>query len=380
MRHLDDGALRRLIDEPLAAGETERHHLAECPTCLERSRNLKQIATAAAGLLSVAETEPNAAAALGTLRGRLSLAPSPQRALARLGVSFRPLVRPAMVAAAMLLVTAVGVAATPSLLPFFQSGQVTAVPVSVPDRGMIAGLPDLSNYGTVEVVTQGENASVLTAAEAKQLTGLTPPAAPADYAGKQVTYQVIGKSVATFTFSAEKARAAALAAGKPAPDFSKVPGIDRTKLTVTLGPAVAAVFGTIDKKSDLGNLPLVIAVSEAPQVTSSGASVKELENFLIAQPGIAGNPELIAQIRSIGDPLAAGDLVIPVPANLATSKPALVNGARGVMISEKTGLVRAVVWQKNEAAKGEKEHFRIYAVAGHFDAEQILSLATSLKG
>ena len=376
MRHLDDGALRRLIDEPLAAEARDREHLDGCPGCQRRSRAVADDASAVGALLApTPEPPPDLGRALAAVSARFVVAPAPRRALARWSFSLRPLLRPALVAAAMLLIAALGVAATPSLVTIFEPHQVTAVPVKPPEHATFAGLPDLSSYGTMEVIQRGESATVLSAAEAASLSGLTPPAAPADYAGQPATYQVIGKSEASFTFSADKARAAALAAGKPAPDFSRVRGIDRTKLTVTLGPAVAVVYGKVDKNTTLNNLPLITAISAAPVVTSTGASVKELENFLVSQPGIAGNADLVGQIRAIGDPLAQGSLPLPIPADMATSDKVSVNGANGVMVTEKSGLVRAVVWERQDAASGK---WRIYAVAGHFDAVTIQTLARQL--
>lgn len=376
MRHLDDGALRRLIDEPLAADGRDREHLDGCPGCLERSRALAAGAAAVRSLL-VPRSEPrlDLNAALAAVSGDRPMAAAHRRAIARWTLSLRPLARPLLLSAALLLIAAVGVAATPSLVTIFEPHQVTAVPVSRPEQATFAGLPDLSSYGTVEVVQRPESSTVLTAAEAATLSGLTPPAAPPEYAGQPATYQVIGRSEATFTFSAEKAKAAALAAGKPAPDFSRVKGIDRTKLTITIGPALAVIYGKVDKNTSLRNLPLVAAVSNAPVVTSTGASLKELEDFLVSQPGIAGNADLISQIRAIGDPLAQGSLPLPIPVEMARSEKVSVNGAAGVMITEKSEMVRAVVWERRDAASSR---WRIYAVAGHFDADTIQSLARQL--
>ncbi|MDQ6919114.1 MAG: hypothetical protein M3Z98_07120, partial [Candidatus Dormibacteraeota bacterium] len=260
--------------------------------------------------------------------------------------------------------------ATPSLVTIFGGNQnqtIKAVTVTPPTEGSVAGLPDLSQYGTTKVLEQGTTQTVLTAAEATTLSGLTPPRAPADFAGQTVTYTVIGESKVRFTFDEAKARAAATAAGKPAPVFPA--GINGTTLTVTVGPAVGEVFGTISKSTDLSNLPLIAGVARPPVVTSTGASAAELENFLIQQPGIAGNATLVAEIKAIGDPLASGNLVIPVPANLATSKPETVNTSSGVLIAENTGMVKGLVWEKNGI---------VYAVGGHFDEGQLLAIANGI--
>jgi len=365
MRHLGDGELRRLIDEPLAAAEADRLHLEGCDGCRSRHELLAGEAAAASALLAVPAHEPDTAAALNRVRAKVQVAPAPRRAWAAFSWTAPRYIRPLALATALVVIGALAVAASPSVLTVFNPNQgVKTVTVNPPANVDVAGLPDLSQYGTMNVVTKGTTQVVLTAAEAQQQIGLTPPAAPASYAGQNVTYTVIGKSVVTFTFDAAKAAAAAKAAGKPAPVFP--PGIDGTTLTVTVGPAMAEVFGTVDKNTSLTNLPLIEGVAKTPLVTSTGVSASELESFLVAQPGIASNPALVAQIKAIGDPLAAGNLVIPVPANLATSTPETIHGNSAVMITDNTSVVRAVVWEQSGL---------VYAVAGHLDEGQIIAIA-----
>ena len=374
MGHLGDGALRRMIDEPLAVSEADRRHLESCAGCAERSERLAGEAKLASALLAAPAFEPDAQAALARVRNLAAVAPAPRRAWARLSWSLPRMARPLALAMALVVLGGTTVYATPSLLTIFGGNQdqtiqtVSVTPPSGDTTGALAGLPDLSQYGTVTVLEKGTTQTVLTAAEATSASkGLVPPAAPADYSGKTVTYTVVGESKVSFKFDKAKATAAAAAAGKPAPVFPA--GIDGTTLTVTLGPAVAEVFGTLDKNTDLTNLPLLAGVAKAPVVTSTGVSAKELESFLVQQPGIAGNPTLVAQIKAIGDPLAAGNLVIPIPANLATSTPTTVKGTPGVLIADKTGTVKALVWEKLNI---------VYAVGGHFNDSQLLALANGV--
>ena len=373
MGHLADGALRRLIDEPLAANEADRQHLEGCAGCRARSERLASEAGLAATLLAVPGFEPDTTGALARIHNlagaQLAAASAPRRAWAHWTWSAPRYGRPLALVVALAVVGASFVAAKPSVLTIFNPNQgVKTVTVAQPSEGDVAGLPDLSKYGTSKVIEKGTTQTVLTAAEAKQLSGLTPPAAPADFAGKTVTYTVVGRSVVSFTFNAALARQAAAAAGKPAPVFPA--GIDGTTLTITGGPAVAEVFGTIDKSTSLSNLPLVEGVATPPVVTSNGVSAAELESFLIQQPGIAGNASLIAQIKAIGDPLASGNLVIPIPAGLATSSPeTLRGGVSGVLIADNTGTVKAVVWERNGL---------VYAVGGHFDEGQLVGFANGI--
>jgi hypothetical protein len=369
--HLSDGALRRMIDEPLAASEADRRHLESCTGCGERSERLANEARLASALLAVPGFEPDSATALARVNNLAAVAPAPRRAWARLRWSMPRASRPLALVGALAVLGLISISATPSILTIFQvtpNSGVTTVPITQPAEGAVAGLPDLSQYGTTKVLEQGTTQTVLTAAEATQLTGLTPPAAPADYAGKTVTYTVIGESKVSFTFDKAKATAAAAAAGKPAPVFPA--GIDGTTVTVTVGPAVGELFGTISKSTDLSNLPLIAGAAKPPVVVSNGVSANELESFLVQQPGIAGNATLVAEIKAIGDPLASGNLVIPIPANLATSKPETVNGSSGVLIADNTGMAKGLVWEQNGI---------VYAVGGHFDEQQLLGIANGIK-
>ena len=368
MRHLDEGALRRLIDEPLAATEADRRHLEGCPDCRVRSEGLAGEAGLAASLLAVPSFEPDAVGALTRVRNLAAVAPAPRRAWARWSWTAPRFARPLVLLTAVVVAGALAIGASPSVLTIFNPTQgVKTVTVTAPDEGTIAGLPDLSQYGTMTVVEKGTTQTVLTAAEAQQLSGLTAPPAPAEYRGGTVTYTVVGKSIGTFTFDEAKAKAAAAAAGKPAPVFPA--GIDGTILTVTIGPALGEVFGTIDKNTTLSNLPLIAGVARAPLVTSNGVSAAELESFLLQQPDIAGNPTLVAEIKAIGEPLAAGNLVIPIPANLATSTPETINGNSGVLIADNTGMAKGLIWERNGL---------VYAVGGHFDEQQLLGIASGI--
>ena len=367
MGHLGDGALRRMIDEPLASAEADRRHLEGCSPCQERKARIAGEADTASLLLAIPSFEPDTAAALARVHNLAEVAPAPRRAWARWSWKAPRLARPLVLALALVTVVGGGSAAlSQGLTTIANPNQgVKTVTVSPPSEGSVAELPDLSKYGTTRVIKQGTTQTVLTADEATRLTGLTPPSVPAQYNTGTVTYTVVGQSVVSFTFNEAMAKQAAADAGKPAPVFPK--GIDGSTITVTVGPAVGEVFGVVDPKNiSLANLPLVAGVATPPLVQSTGVTYQQLEDFLVQQPGIAGNADLVAQIKAIGDPLASGSLVIPVPAKYATSTPETVNGNSGVLIADNTGMVKGLVWEQDKL---------IYAVGGHFDEQQLLGIA-----
>jgi len=58
MRHLDDGALRRLYDEPGALAAADQAHLAACARCRDTYAHVAADARAAASLLAATATPP----------------------------------------------------------------------------------------------------------------------------------------------------------------------------------------------------------------------------------------------------------------------------------------------------------------------------------
>jgi hypothetical protein len=138
-----------------------------------------------------------------------------------------------------------------------------------------------------------------------------------------------------------------------------------------MGPALVEIYGNLGagSASSAGqmNLPqLIVAESKTPVVTSTGVTVKELENYLLAQPGIS--PQLAADIRAIGDPTTT--LPIPVPIEFATSANVTVQGVHGVALGDNTGLGSAVVWIK---------HGDVFLVGGTLKQTQVVNIANHLS-
>ncbi len=106
--------------------------------------------------------------------------------------------------------------------------------------------------------------------------------------------------------------------------------------------------------------PFILAVTP---VESTGASAKQLEDYLLSQPGVP--PDLAAQIRAIKDPSTT--LPVPIPAGLATTKSVSINGVSGLLID--AGIASGVVWEKGNV---------IYAVGGQLTPDQVIALASSL--
>ena len=108
---------------------------------------------------------------------------------------------------------------------------------------------------------------------------------------------------------------------------------------------------------------LAVAEVQGPTVSSSGAELGTLENYLLSQPGIS--PALAAQIRGIADP--SSTLPIPVPAG-ATSSAVDLNGHSAVVLAA-GGEGSAVIWADNG---------RLFAVLGQASASDLLDVARQI--
>lgn len=368
MRHLSDGLLRRVIDDPLILGAADRRHFEGCDVCQARFAAIAGDHQAIVQMLASPTPPVDPGAGLLALeeRGiqrRAPLPPVVRTLAARVQINRAPVIRTLAAAAiaAALVVGMVATGAASNLLTIFEPKQVTAVPVTVTE---LQGLPDLSAYGTIKVIAQPELQSVADAQAAAvqaHLRVLQPAALPATVTGSP-GFAVLSQGSGSFTFSAARARATAQREGKPLPAMPA--NIDGSSLYLTIGPAVIESFGA---GATEGQMPsLVIAQAWVPTVQSTGVSVRQLEDYLLAQPGIS--PQLAAQIRAIGDP--SQTLPIPIPVSLATSHPVRVQGVQGLAIGDATGLGSAVVWVKDGV---------VYAVGGTLTEDQVLQVANALR-
>lgn len=364
MAHLNEGTLRRMLDDPDAITEPEREHFASCGECKTRQEALAADAREAAALL----TAPAASFDAGAAYKRFAARPERPRFGFRLPI-LRPAGRAMVAALALVVLVAVAVTASVNVAQIFQPQAVQAVPVSVAD---LQSLPDLAAYGDFKWTNQPDIQLGITRAQAEKVAGFAAPSAgslPAGVSAGNVTYGAIPVATATFTFSAAKAEAAAAAQGKKVPAMPA--GMDGSTLTMGMGPAIVVIYGDVNQGSTTDpsqiKLPqLIIAESKAPTVSSTGVSSRELEDYLLAQPGIS--PGLAADIRAVADPTKT--LPVPVPVQFATSSNVTVQGRQGVALGDNTGVGAAVIWIKNG---------NVFFVGGSLKKDEAVATGNSLS-
>jgi hypothetical protein len=354
-----------MVDDPDARAASDARHLEGCSECRSRYRAVADDARSTTKLLAVPDVKVDVARAFD----RVQSAPEAQPRFGFRLPMLPPISRPmsialvAAVAAVALLATVIAQDSN-----FFAPTTVTAVPVTVAD---MQSLTQLSAYGTVTWTTEPQLQIVTTPAEAAAISGLQPPVVAKLPAGvsSTVTYAAMPQAVAVFTFSADKAAAAAASTNKALPRLPA--GMDGARLTVTVGPAVGEIYGSLKQSSgsDLSqaNLPqLVVGKSTAPSATSTQVSVKQLEDYLLSLPGIS--PQLAAAIKAVNDPSTT--LPIPIPVQYATSSKVQVQGVQGIALGDNTGIGSAVIWVK---------HGLVYAVAGTIKQSDAIEIANNLK-
>jgi hypothetical protein len=388
MHHLDDGTLRRIVDEPLSVSTAAQRHVGHCSQCRARCESIRGEARFVSDVLRGTGDVADAHGAYARFL-RLSATSSPKRALtlrdrwadfylARGRTYAAPVGATLAAAAAVLLLafTPIGTLAQ-SFLTIFEPKQFVAIDVS---KGELQYLPDLQSFGTMIQHGAPAHREVANPMQAARLSGLPvrlptwiPPSVP-----RTVHYTVAARATASFRFSAAKAQAFAASAHQTVPPMP--PGMDGSVLGLQVGPMVVIVYGAMprstqssqraghgDDGGDVGDLPaLAIVESAAPRVSSSGASARDIETYLLQMPGVS--PQLADEIRAIGDPSTT--MPIPVPVDKAYSQNVTVDGTAGLAVGDNTGVGGMIVWQKNGI---------VYGVGGALPQRQLMEVAQSLR-
>lgn len=357
MKHLDEGALRRLYDDPLAVGEPDRAHFAGCDECSRRFDAVASDARRAAASLEVSAPALDVDAALARQRaGRQDSAPV---LTMRRRLPWRPAVAAGVAVAAILALTVSG--AAQQLVTVMQPSNVTVVPVTMSE---LQAMPDLYQFGTVSWSGNPNLTQVADAAAASTAAGFPAPAvdaASADVPGS-IAYGVLGRSTATFTFSAAKAQAWADAHNVTLPAMPA--GMDGSSLEVTFGPGIVEMYGGFTGSER--SLPkLAVGKMTAPLVQSTGPTVLQIEDYLVSIPGFP--PDLAAQLKALGDPTTT--LPLPVPVDRASSAQVDINGVSGVALGDDTGLGAGAIWVTGGY---------VYGVAGTQSQDTVVQIARSL--
>ena len=368
MRHVPDGVLRRLLDEPLAVPDDARRHVAACGRCRASSAEAAENAATASRLLWAPPPDIETSIAWARMQHQLAgpvLAQHPAISIPR-----RPGRRVlnasvgtgAAVTAGLALT---GVAAAATLTTVFAPTHVQTVPVNSGDlRAVVSllgagvapahgGLLPASGsqqlpFGTLRWTSAGHGRQVSSIAEASALTHLpfTAPATLPTGVGQVSAVYVQPMATATVVISRNAS-----------------PSVRGTSLAVSGGPAMLVQYGGQAGGASLTTLGIL--TMRRPVATSTGATTSQLENFLLSRPGIPA--DLVRQIKLLGNLTSV--LPVPVPPG-ATSEQVRIGAWPGVLITAESGAASAVIWEGHDGL--------VHVVAGLLDRKDILDVARQL--
>jgi hypothetical protein len=360
--------LRRLDDEPLAVPDRVTDHLDRCERCTARRAEIALDTERAAELLSAPQLVPDIDVAWARIQR--DLAPGPDQAgrprptpvLGRRAARFpRISLRAALIIGAVGVIVA-GTAAAATVTTIFAPTHVAPVSVSQRDLHAIADLTGLGNaqsaggfatqrgsrtlgFGTV-TWSSGAAHTVRSLAQASADGGFAvtlPAHLPAGVGGvRQFVFQPGVK--ATVSFNAKAANVA------------------NSSVTIEAGPAVVAEYSGASRTD---GPTLAVATMRRPTAQATGASLSEIEAFLLSRPGIP--PQMAEEIRLLGDLRTI--LPVPVPPGASVSS-VQVGGWPGVLLADASNAAAGVVWEDGQGL--------LHGVVGILDPQDVMNVANQL--
>jgi hypothetical protein len=366
MSHVTSPVLRRLQDEPLAVPDAARRHLAQCPRCQARTSRLAQSAALAARVLAAPADRPGTDQAWSRLQARLAGDAASRAASRPVRV---PRARPRLAGlsvgtgtAVVVGVVAAGTGAAVALTTVYAPDHVAPVKVTQSDFRAVStiagiggtqvtdGLPAAGHeqlpFGDLTWTSAAKASQVPSVAAARAQTSL-PLSLPGTLpAGVGALRQVVVQPAVTVTI-----RFSASAGG----------GVGGSTLVITGGPGAILQYGGATAKAGLTTL--VIADMRRPVATSTGASTRQLQDFLLAQRDMPAG--LAAELRALGTTA----LPVPVPAGV-DEQHVTVGGSAGVLLADPTGVAAGVIWESRDGI--------VHGVGGLLSREDALNVARQL--
>lgn len=376
MRHVPDGVLRRLEDEPFSVADSTANHVAGCRRCRARHQQIASTASGAHRWLSGPQLVPNVDDAWLRFRRALPANEQPTGVAAtstrhrgalrrRRGALAHPTTKVAVAGGLAGVVLAGGVAAAASFTPIFSPTRVAPLPVTRSDIRAVSDVLGLANgsslggfdtpngsrafrFGTLQWSSTGESQTVSSAARAEALSGLSVPS-PAHLpagVGQPLRYLVQRRVTATIDFNASAGNLAG------------------TTVTMQLGPAVAVAYGSRTSQSEIPSL--AIATIARPSATSSKATLRQIESFLLSRPGIPS--QLAEEVRFFG----GGSTVLPIPAPPGTTSHSVHVGRwPAVAVVAGSSAASALVWEDGSG--------QVHVIAGLVNEQSLLNVANQIN-
>lgn len=363
MRHIPDGVLRRLDDEPLAIPDRVTDHLDTCERCSSRRVEIARDTELAARLLAAPQLVPDLDAGWARIVRDLDRPPERRATpvLPRRPRLPRVSVRAGVAIGAVGMVVA-GTAAAATFTTIFDPTHVAPVSLDGNDLRAIADFTGLGDGNGIGGLTTPNGSSTLRFGRLTWSSGAPEPATSRAQASAQAGFPValpthlpvgIGH-IQKFAFQ-PRVRATVT--------FNSTAGsLAGSSVTVDAGPAVVAEYS-----GATGGVPaLAVMTMRGPTAESTGTSMSQIRAYLLHQPNIP--PELAEEIRLLGDLRTTLPVPVPSGANVHSLR---VNGSPGVLLADSSNAASAVIW--------EDSHHLLHAVVGLLDSHDVLNVAQQLS-
>ena len=344
-----------MLDEPETFTPGQREHVAACAHCSAQLQELTANKVAVEQALR-GNAPVDAAAAFSRIRDAAVTTARPAWHRSAAGLAA------AAAIALALIFTPLGTLAR-SFLTIFEPQQFTPLRIThaeIEQMRSTHGLLQADEIGTQRVLSAPKRTTYASMAAAQphlDFTPLVPSVVPADLRGTSV-YRVTTPETVTFTFSAAKARAFAARSHRSLPPMPA--GLDGTTIRFASGDVLEMRVGSQKKAY------VEIVQAHAPKVTSSGASLQTLEQYVLAMPNV---PRALAdEIRALGD--LQNTVPVPVVIDKQTARHVTIDGADALAVGDNTGVGAGVMWQKRGM---------VYVVGGPLRMDDVLSIANGLK-
>lgn len=395
MNHYAEGELRTLLDE--GGLDEARRHAAACTRCartLDRVQSAAGLAGARLTVLDGATADvpvANPSVALQRFKNRTGVGSDARIREGNAGMSefgkrrFRPIWAGGALALALvaaLLATPVRSAAV-GLFDIFRVERFAAIaidpsqaPFNMDTEGMARKMaaqgrlgerqlrdgekPDPNVFGTYSGPMKPEAPKRVASLEAaKAVVGYEPAVAGDAVAGRKLSQIYASEGVAaSYTFDTAKIRAALKAKGVRSP--LPVPEqIDGKTFTLRTSDGVWMQYGAEERS-------VVFAQGPSPELEiPQGVNMDYLRQDFLSIPGLP--QDLVSQVKEIED--WEHTLVVPLPPN-GKSREVKIDGAEGLLISDKTGEYNAVLWQRDGS---------LYALGGKLSQDAVLDEARDIE-
>jgi hypothetical protein len=368
VRHIPDGVLRRLDDEPLAIPDRVTDHLASCGHCDTRRLEIAGDADHAAQRLSGPQPVPDVDIAWARLQRELESQPTGGAARRS-----QPRVRPRRVwfprvslrsglALGAIGIVVAGTAAAATLTTIFAPTHLAPVSLSQSDLGAVAAVTGLGDSHAVGGFAAPNGSSRLrfgtitwSSATAHPTSSLARATAEAGFPVSLPAHLPAGVGAVQRLIVQPRVTAAVIF-------NSAAASLAGSSVTVDAGPAVVAQY-TGTSGADVPTL--AVATMRRPTAQSTGANLREIEAFLLGQPGIP--PQLAEEIRLLGD--LRTTLPVPVPSG-ASARSVQVDGRPGILLADSSNAAAGVMWEDGQSL--------LHVVVGILNSQDVLNVANQL--